>query len=175
LKVLSPVNAFNKSFEKKSRQTNSTIYKALHTSPAHAQPSPTTNPSQKPNRHPLPSKGGKVVSREQHQVQCGASEEIQLFSHNKRLQEGSARKAQSDQEAKLYQCLHVNEVLAVASSSSSPPKNNDEPGPKKSHTAQQERSFESKRENPTKYNTKPGNSDKEVFQSFVDSNNLIHS
>jgi hypothetical protein len=128
-----------------------------------------------PHRHPLPSKRVKVVSREQHQVQCGASEEIQLISHNKRLQEGSSRKAQSDQEAKLYQCLHVNEVLAVASSSSSPPKNNDEPGPKKSHTAQQERSFESKRENPTKYNTKPGNSDKEVFQSFVDSNILIHS
>jgi hypothetical protein len=69
-----------------------------------------------PHRHPLPSKGGKVVSRAQHQVWCGASEEIQLFSHNKRPQEGTARKAQSDSEAKLCPCLHVNDVLAIASS-----------------------------------------------------------
>jgi hypothetical protein len=49
----------------------------------------------------------------------------------------------------------------LAAAASSPEGHDDEPGPKKSHT-----SFGSRRENPTKYNMKPGKSDKEVFRSF---------
>jgi hypothetical protein len=101
--------------------------------------SPTVIPS-----HP---KVGK--SSAESNIRCGAGQVRRR--HGKTLTAktpGSARKAQSDQEAKLCHCLHVNEVLAVASSS---PETHDEHGPKKSHAARKVRSLDSTREIPTKY------------------------
>jgi hypothetical protein len=97
----------------------------------------------------IPSHPKVGKSSAESNIRCGAGQVRRR--HGKTLTAktpGSARKAQSDQEAKLCHCLHVNEVLAVASSS---PETHDEHGPKKSHTVRKVRSLDSTREIPTKY------------------------